>query len=396
MSHGQLIKVSLSRHRVRGSGKVYGYWCLRWFGSDGRQRGHSIGRLDGANKISKRQAELIRSRKEHEINQNPGRRDIGRAYKLGTFLDNYLALRANELAPGTLELHKLTARYLSAYFGENQPISRITRASARAFKAALANGDLTGSKRQRGTPKPLTVERSIREARTMFNQALQDDLVLSNPFDKLSRTIRTKKEWDYIGMDKFGRLLNACPNNSWQLLLALCRFAGLRQGEALNLTWREVDWGKTHLEIWGQKTKRTRHVPIGPELFSMLRDAFENAREGDSLVVTNLSESNLWRDFRVILKRAEIEPYPKWCQTLRRNREQDWNEKFPSHIVAAWMGHSESVAREHYLRVHERDMDVAIKTPIDSEFAQKLAQLGQKKSVDRKGKNGIVLEEKKI
>jgi hypothetical protein len=91
-----------------------------------------------------------------------------------------------------------------------------------------------------------------------------------------------------------------------------------------------------------------------------------------------------------------VKPYRSWCRTLRKNREQDWNEKFPSHVVAEWMGHSETVARSHYLRVHDRNIEAALNTPIDAEFAQLFAQLDQNKNIDREGENRIVLQEKKI
>lgn len=103
---------SLSKHQRKKAGKNYIYWYLCWFGSDGRQHGQSIGRANGLKKISKRQAELLRSRKEQELNKHPGRRDMVSAPVLFQFLDDYLASRVSEIAPGTLELHKQTVKYL--------------------------------------------------------------------------------------------------------------------------------------------------------------------------------------------------------------------------------------------------------------------------------------------
>ncbi len=86
---------------------------------------------------------------------------------------------------------------------------------------------------------------------------------------------------------------------------------------------------------------------------------------------------NLWRDFRVICKRAGIEPYAKWCHTLRKNRESDWMAVgFPFHVVVDWMGHSDEVARQHYLRVNDADLDAATQTQIGAGLTQKLTQIG--------------------
>ncbi len=91
-----MIRVSLSKHKRKAkTGKTYMYWYLRWFSSDGTQRDHSIGRVDGANKLSKRQAELLRSRKEQELNEHPGRCDVSRAPVLSEFLETYLVSRVH-------------------------------------------------------------------------------------------------------------------------------------------------------------------------------------------------------------------------------------------------------------------------------------------------------------
>lgn len=361
MSPRQPVKVSLSRHKS----KNHTYWCLRWFSSDGRQRGQSIGRADGPNKLSRRQAEVKRARKEQEIRECPGRRDITQAPTLSQFLEIYLASRRAELSPGTLELHQQTAKYLLAYFQHDPRIDEITKPAARDFKTALANGDLKHVNKHPKDLKPATVDIHIRNARKMFTQSLEDEFILSNPFMKLSRTIKVRKDWYYISIEEFEELLGKCPNQSWKLLLALCRLAGLRQGEALSLTWREVDWDKNCLVIWSKKTQQSRIVPISPELLPLLLDAWHLLKEGcEEQAVVGLNRKNLWRDFQVIRRRAGIKVYSKWCHTLRKNREQDWMENFPEHIVAEWMGHGLKVARAHYLRVEDRNIIAATKTPI--------------------------------
>ena len=41
------------------------------------------------------------------------------------------------------------------------------------------------------------------------------------------------KDWKYVSLEKLDKLLDACPNIGWKMLIALCRLAGLRRGEAL-------------------------------------------------------------------------------------------------------------------------------------------------------------------
>ena len=55
--------------------------------------------------------------------------------------------------------------------------------------------------------------------------------------------------------------------------------------------------------------------------------------------------------FGRILKRANIDAWPKPWQNLRSTRETELAERFPLHVVCEWIGNSRPVALEHYLQV---------------------------------------------
>ena len=59
-------------------------------------------------------------------------------------------------------------------------------------------------------------------------------------------------------------------------LIALCRLAGLRRGEALALPWSAIDWEKRWLTVFATKTGAKRIVPIEPKLHGILKDAAES------------------------------------------------------------------------------------------------------------------------
>ena len=55
-----------------------------------------------------------------------------------------------------------------------------------------------------------------------------------------------------------------------------------------------------------------------------------------------------------LIQSAGVRQYAKPFHTLRKNREQDWIEAgIPFHVVIEWIGHSHTVAQQHYLRVDE-------------------------------------------
>jgi hypothetical protein len=48
------------------------------------------------------------------------------------------------------------------------------------------------------------------------------------------------------------------------------------------------------------------------------------------------------------LKAVQVKPRPKLWNALRASRVAELREDFPAHVVDAWMGHDEKVARKHY------------------------------------------------
>ncbi len=63
-----------------------------------------------------------------------------------------------------------------------------------------------------------------------------------------------------------------------------------------------------------------------------------------------------------IVKRAGLTPWPKLFHNLRASRQTELTQQgFAEHVVCEWLGNSQAVAREHYLRVTEADFEAAFK-----------------------------------
>ena len=59
----------------------------------------------------------------------------------------------------------------------------------------------------------------------------------------------------------------------------------------------------------------------------------------------------------VIILRAGVTPWPKLWQNLRSSAATDLARSVPSHVAASICGHTEEVAKEHYWKVGEGDLD---------------------------------------
>lgn len=81
--------------------------------------------------------------------------------------------------------------------------------------------------------------------------------------------------------------------------------------------------------------------------------AWDQAAEGAEFVVTRYRDcnANLRTQLLRIIEKAGVTPWPKLFQNLRSTRQTELEERFPSHVVCAWLGNSEAVARKHYLQV---------------------------------------------
>ncbi|NQU76236.1 MAG: tyrosine-type recombinase/integrase [Planctomycetes bacterium] len=324
------------------------YWQAFYYDSMGRRRAKSLG---PKRKLSKRKAKVLCDRFAAELNLAPGKADANRPIRLDELVNRYLQSRT-DLRETTRDLHRLTIQYLKQLFGGEMRIDRITRAMASDWRSAMARGKLSLGKSERALAEA-SVCIHVRNARTIFNHAVRDDLIIFNPFDRLKGTApEPDKDWKYVTIEELDKLLDASPAWGWKILIALCRLAGLRRGEALELTWAAVDWQERRLVVIAQKTGRRRILPIQPKLYELLLDAFGRAEEGENRICS-VSSYCLWRNFQAIRKRAGLEKWKDAFQVLRRNCETDWAQEYPQYAVSKWIGHDIKVSARHYLQIPE-------------------------------------------
>lgn len=91
--------------------------------------------------------------------------------------------------------------------------------------------------------------------RQIFNMAIQESLIVINPAKgKLTKTGADKKEGRALSQDEWLRVQSLLPqlNESDRVLVALMMYEGLRRGEALGLTWDNVDFAENCIHITQQ------------------------------------------------------------------------------------------------------------------------------------------------
>ena len=292
---------------------------------------------------------------------------------VASFLTDYVSRRV-DVKPATREVWRQIERNLLECFGAQRDLRTIDETAAEDFKIFMLKANLAST----------TIAKRLQFARQFFKAAVRRKLIPSNPFAEVSVTAIMNPERErFITREETAKLLAACPNIDWRVIVALCRFGGLRcPSEVLTLKWADIDWENGRFRIHSPKTehhpgKDTRVAPLFPELRAILEEAREAAAEGAVYVVSNDAyraaadtpggwrNCNLRTRFNRVIKRAGLEPWPRRFHALRASRETELVREHPIHVVTAWLGNTPQIALKHYLMVTDSDFSNAIGRLVD-------------------------------
>lgn len=272
---------------------------------------------------------------------------------LGDYTRNYIDGRTHH-KPNTTKTIDQARRVLVEHFGGDRPIDAISLGDAEDWLNALRAGGY----------KPATISTHVKKAKQMFAYAVDKELLARNPFEKLKAPEQIdKSREEFIDRDTIHKVLDACPDAEWRLIVALSRFGGLRcPSEHVQLAWDGVDWKYSRFHVHAPKTNDHRWVPIFPELLPYLEEAYELAADGVPHVIARYrdGDQNLRTQFLRIIKRARVVPWGRLFHNLRSSRQTELEDIFPTHVVCAWLGNTPRVARKHYLQVTEEHYKAAI------------------------------------
>ena len=159
--------------------------------------------------------------------------------QLSNFISNYIAGRAG-LKPRTILSLKQTQARLNDFFDASPRLDSITIGDADEYREWLL-----------GKYAPATVGRDIRKCRQFFTAAVRKQIISSNPFAEVKAPAQVNRERQhFISTEDTEKLIQACPDGQWRLIVALSRYGGLRcPSEHLALTWDCVDWQAQRIRV---------------------------------------------------------------------------------------------------------------------------------------------------
>src|SRR5262249_19542247 len=253
-----------------------------------------------------------------------------------------------------------------------RPLEKVTQADGEAFRQSMLKSELRAT----------TIHKRLQHARMFFAHAKRQGLVTANPFEFVRhRPGDASERRASVPPARVMRGSAQAPNDTWKLLIALSRFAGLRvPSEALSLRWQDVDWERQRLTIPSPKTEHLagrgyRVIPLFPELWPYLESAWDKAPEGAEYVIpeeyrrraqgpAGWANANLRTTLGKIIRRAGLEPWTRLWHSMRASCETDLARQFPLAVVAKWLGNTQAVAMRHYVDVTDADFEKAVKAGV--------------------------------
>src|SRR5262249_8493920 len=148
--------------------------------------------------------------------------------------------------PQTILNLRMFGDRLLAFFGADRDVATIKRSDADAWAIYL-----------KAKYAPATVGRTIKGARQLFKAACRADILNRNPFEDLKAGAPPDKDRQYfVSQEATQRVLDACPDHEWRLIVALSRYGGLRcPSEHAALEWTDVDWERDRFRVTSPKTE---------------------------------------------------------------------------------------------------------------------------------------------
>ena len=85
------------------------------------------------------------------------------------------------------------------------------------------------------------------------------------------------------------------------------------------------------------------------------------------------TDAAIRRGLKRIIERAGMTPWPRTTHNLRSSRQTELCERFPAHVVSAWLDDSTDVADKHYLQLTDDPFQKATAERVQNRVQQPAA-----------------------
>jgi len=247
-------------------------WYIDYYLPNGRRKREVVS-IEGVDpsKINREDAKKALSIRKAEIAQ--GKFEIEQTNKLILFeklINQYLKYSESNKRPGSFERDITSSKHLKQHF-MGKAIQQISNWQVEKYKStrqkeAMKNGKL---------PSKATINRELAMIKHMFNQAVDWNMLSSNPIAKVKLFPEKPKQLRVITEEEFSKLYNEA-SEFLQPILMIAVHTGLRRSEILNLKVSDINLKDKYILVRETKNGEIRHVPINSLLMKALKSVINN------------------------------------------------------------------------------------------------------------------------
>lgn len=274
----QLVRL---RKRSSRDGCSFKYF-IDFIDENNKRRQISLGHAD------KKKAERQRLEKEQQLRMGVTEPE---SMRLLNFLDNSIKRTRGQVRESSVRETRMAMKDFIACVG-NIDYLKIAHCHGEKFvQHCLDNGNA-----------PATAAKKLRHLKRIFQLAKERGQLEENPLQWVKQPKATKKKIRVFSLEEYSRLTKAARQYEeekhyieWELLIRMALCTGMRRGELLNLTWRDIDFECMSVEVahkddsesiwqWHIKDTDSRTLPLTNDVIAMLSDLQARQTEGCTYV----------------------------------------------------------------------------------------------------------------
>jgi integrase len=258
----------LVRLKTRPSrdGKTFKY-LLDYVDENGKRRRISLGHAD------KRKAEQEKVQLGRELRMGI---TAPESMKLSDFLKDSLNRSRGQVREGTLLEYSISMTHFIKVTGDID-LRNVRHTYGEHFVQACLDGGNSAA----------TANKKVRGIKRLFQLAVERSQLEKNPFQYVRkpksprRKVRIYTEDECYHLLKNAKEFRFGGGLAWDLLIATALCTGMRRGELLNTTWRDIDFDKQTMDVspkintdqtweWHIKDTERRTLPLTDEMVLLL------------------------------------------------------------------------------------------------------------------------------
>lgn len=219
---------------------------------------------------------------------------------LSEFLETYKAQKSADIRPRTLAINSYAISFIISMIG-NKNLDAYTTKDIEHYKLSLIKKGFS----------PVTVNMSLRASKAVFSHAVKQDIILKNPFCKVSQLKTVNKKIQYISKDELETICSHANSSTLRDLFTVTYLTGMRLGEVVNLRWVNVDLVKRQLlvlsnEDYQTKTGKSRVIPMHEAVYNILKDKKQKVYVFDKPGGYKFTESYITHHFKKCATDAKV------------------------------------------------------------------------------------------